>query len=264
MHHPGKSSLLLLEDLRGPPQAFKQVLLSTALATIFLLSSTKQPSRYSWRGLPRKHVRQHFTASRITESHKPRPRHQVSQEVPGHGFSLETPHFPKWRNRHHPLVSQEKAHVSLPALSTSHAILPGPPEFTDSPFLPQCSHLLSLKHITKRTHESLLTHPYPLSFLPHDSQSSQCTLSSRNHPCGSVISAPPCRPSSAWSNASWGWVCPPDFATGSEPAGIPGALHQERKNVPPRPKLHFVNGPPEQGCLGPQGGPDYMVFLLTA
>lgn len=150
--------------------------------------------------------------------------------------------------------------------SPPHMPFSQPLQHSDIPFLPHCSHLLSLKHVTKCTHAPLLTRPHPLCFLPHDSRSSQCALSSRSRPCGSAGSALPCLPSSAWSNAFWVWVwvwvCPPDFATSSEPAGIPGVLHQEWENVPPCPKPHLVNGPSEQGCLGPTAALPTVFLLL--
>ena len=180
----------------------------------------------------------------------------------GLSFSIRTQHFPQWRNRQLPPLSQERVCVSLSASSTPHAISQGLLAFTDIPFLPHCSHLLSLKHITKCTHASLLTHPYPLSFLPHDSQSSQCALSSRNHPCGSVISVPPCLPPSALSDASWVWVSPTDFATGSR-----GSWHLRGPTPglggsPSHPKPHFFQCASRTELLGPWGGPDYTVFLL--
>lgn len=170
----------------------------------------------------------------------------------GLSFSIRTQHFPQWRNRQLPPLSQERVCVSLSASSTPHAISQGLLAFTDIPFLPHCSHLLSLKHITKCTHASLLTYPYPLSFLPHDSQSSQCALSSRNHPCGSVISVPPCLPPSALSDASWVWVSPTDFATGSRGSWHPGVPHQDWEEVPLTPSHTFFNVPPEQSCLVPE------------
>lgn len=112
--------------------------------------------------------------SKVYDNHGPGLR--CHRKCTGHGFrnpshiALGPGISPSEENRHRLLISQERTHISLPAFSTPHVLLPAaPPAFTDSPFLQYCSHLLSLKHITTCTHASLLTLPHPLSFSPRDS-----------------------------------------------------------------------------------------------